>query len=50
LGQTLRFLYGTWLPMSGEEPRDFPLFMQRVTFFPDVAEHQAITDVYLPLK
>jgi DNA gyrase inhibitor GyrI len=25
-----------WLPASGETPRDFPLFMQRVTFFPDV--------------
>jgi AraC family transcriptional regulator len=50
LGQTLHFLYGIWLPLSGEEPRDFPLFMQRVAFFPDVPEHQSITDVYLPLK
>jgi AraC family transcriptional regulator len=50
LGQTLHFLYATWLPISGEEPRDFPLFMQRVAFFPDVPEHHAITDVYLPLK
>lgn len=44
------FLYRDWLPASGEEPRDFPLFCQRVTFFPDVPEHAAITDLYLPLK
>ncbi|MBD0319148.1 MAG: AraC family transcriptional regulator [Gemmatimonadetes bacterium] len=44
------FLYRDWLPASGEEPRDFPLFCQRTTFFPDVPEHAAITDLYLPLK
>ncbi|WP_246379927.1 AraC family transcriptional regulator [Gluconacetobacter johannae] len=44
------FLYGTWLPASGEELRDFPLYAQRVTFFPDVPEHEAVTDLYLPLK
>lgn len=44
------FLYRDWLPGSGEELRDFPLYCQRVTFYPDVAEHEAITDLYLPLK
>ncbi|MFC7335537.1 AraC family transcriptional regulator [Rhodocista pekingensis] len=44
------FLYGQWLPASGEEPREFPLYAQRVSFFPDVPEHEAITDLYLPLK
>jgi hypothetical protein len=29
--------------------RDFPLFMQRVKFFPDVADADAVTDIYLPL-
>lgn len=43
-------LYRDWLPDSGEEPRDFPLFCQRVRFFPDVAEHDAITDLFLPLR
>lgn len=43
-------LYRDWLPDSGEEPRDFPLFCQRVTFFPDVAEADAITDLFLPLR
>lgn len=27
------FLYLDWLPASGEEPRDFPLYCCRVTFF-----------------
>ncbi len=44
------FLYRDWLPASGEEPRDFPLYCQRLTFFPDVPEHEAVTDLYLPLK
>ena len=47
---TLDWLYKEWLPASGEEPRDFPLFLQRVRFFPDVPEHEAVTDVFLPLK
>jgi AraC family transcriptional regulator len=38
------------LPQSDEELRDFPLFFQRVSFFPDVAESEAVTDVFLPLK
>jgi AraC family transcriptional regulator len=50
LGETLKYLYGSWLPASGEEPRDFPLFAQRVRMFPDVPEHEAITDVFLPLR
>lgn len=50
LGDSITYLYSKWLPLSGEEPRDFPLFLQRVSFFPDVPEHEAITDVFLPLK
>jgi len=44
------YLYRDWLPASGEEPRDFPLYCQRLTFFPDVPEHEAITELYLPLR
>ncbi|MCC6926329.1 AraC family transcriptional regulator [Novosphingobium sp.] len=44
------FLYGEWWPQSGEEARDAPPFAQRISFFPDVAEHEAVTDLYLPLK
>ncbi len=50
LGDTVRFLYSTWLPASGHEPRDFPLYVQRVRFFPDVPEHEAVTDLFLPLR
>jgi len=50
LAGTVRFLYAQWLPQSGEELRDAPLFVQRVRFFPDVPEHEAVTEVFLPLK
>jgi AraC family transcriptional regulator len=50
LGATVKYLYATWLPASGQELRDFPLYFQRVHFFPDVPEHEAITDVFLPLR
>jgi AraC family transcriptional regulator len=49
LPATVHLLYAEWLPRSGEELRDFPLFFQRVSFFPDVAESEAVTDVFLPL-
>ncbi|WP_203546596.1 AraC family transcriptional regulator [Dyella caseinilytica] len=50
LRQSVSYLYSEWLPQSGEEPRDFPLYVQRVRFFPDVPEHEAIVDIFLPLK
>lgn len=50
LGAAIRFLYGDWLTESGEEPGDAPLFLRRVAFFPDVPEHEAITDIHLPLR
>ena len=49
LANGVAFLYSQWLPQSGEELRDFPLFLQRVRFFPDVAEHEQIVDLFLPL-
>ncbi|MGE5493628.1 MAG: AraC family transcriptional regulator [Actinomycetota bacterium] len=50
LRPAVSFLYAEWLPQSGEELRDFPVFVQRVRFFPDVPEHEAVTDIFLPLK
>jgi AraC family transcriptional regulator len=50
LAQAVHYLYADWLPQSGEEARDYPLFVQRVTFFPDVPENEAVTDIFLPLK
>ncbi|NMN58384.1 AraC family transcriptional regulator [Xanthobacter sp. SG618] len=44
------FLYRDWLPDSGEEAGDFPLFCQRLSFFPDVPEHETVTDLFLPLR
>jgi AraC family transcriptional regulator len=45
-----KFLYRQWLPVSGREARGFPLFAQRLRFFPDVPEDQAVTDLFLPLR
>ncbi|PJE55206.1 AraC family transcriptional regulator [Marinomonas sp. BSi20584] len=50
ISRCLYFLYGEWLPESGEEPRDAPCFFQYHNHFPEVAEYKLITDVYLPLK
>lgn len=47
---SLHYLYKQWLPNSGEELRDFPCFFHRVNLFPDIPEHEIITDIYLPLK
>lgn len=50
LGEAVRYLYSEWLPRSAEELRDFPIYFQRVKFFPDVPEVDAVTDIFLPLK
>jgi AraC family transcriptional regulator len=50
LRATATWLYGQWLPRSGHEPRDFPMFAQRVSFFPDVPEQEAVTDIFLPIR
>jgi len=44
------YLYREWLPQSGEELRDFPLYFHYLKLMPDTPEHELITDVYLPLK
>jgi AraC family transcriptional regulator len=49
LRPAVQFLYGDWLPRSGLELRDHPIFVQRVTLYPEVPEHEAITDIFLPL-
>ncbi|WP_108125166.1 AraC family transcriptional regulator [Saccharospirillum mangrovi] len=46
---TVRFLYGEWLPNSGEEVRNFPIFFERLSLFPDLPETEQQTDVFLPL-
>ncbi|HAY46090.1 MAG TPA: AraC family transcriptional regulator [Gammaproteobacteria bacterium] len=46
----IRYLYANWLPTSGRELRDFPRFFQYINLFPEVAEHELITDIMLPLE
>ncbi len=43
-------LYRDWLPESGEELRDFPLYFHYVNLLPDTPEGDLVTDIYLPLK
>jgi AraC family transcriptional regulator len=50
LDAAIRFLYAEWLPKSGEETRDFPLFLERMGFFLDAPEHEAMATIYLPLR
>ncbi|WP_156681061.1 AraC family transcriptional regulator [Sphingomonas profundi] len=45
------FLYRDWLPASGEEVRDFPLFGRRYfSYFPDAPVQDVVVELYLPLK
>lgn len=46
----IHYLYGEWLPEAGEELRDFPVFFHYLNLFPEVPEHELVTDIYLPLK
>ena len=44
------WLYGEWLPESGEELRHSPLFFHYIERMPRVSEADQLTDIYLPLK
>jgi AraC family transcriptional regulator len=44
------YLYRDWLPASGEETRDFPIYCQRLSFCPEVPEHETVAELFLPLK
>jgi AraC family transcriptional regulator len=50
LERPVRQLLTEWLPQSGEQRRDFPMFFQRVQFGPGVSEGDWITDIFLPLR
>ncbi len=43
-------LYREWLPETGENLRDFPLYFHYLNFFPETPEIALETDIYLPLK
>ena len=44
------YLCGEWLPRTGAEPGNFPIFFHYVNVGPNVRDEEMITDVYLPLK
>jgi AraC family transcriptional regulator len=50
IGESANILYREWLPSSGEELKDFPLLFHYIKRIPEVAEHEQVTDIYLPLK
>jgi AraC family transcriptional regulator len=50
IGACAYYLYRDWLPESGEELRDFPLYFHYVNLLPDTSDHELVTDIYLPLK
>ncbi|MBI1423208.1 MAG: helix-turn-helix domain-containing protein [Gammaproteobacteria bacterium] len=50
IGESAYYLYRDWLPTSGEDLRDFPLFFHYLNLISNTPEHELVTDVYLPLK
>lgn len=50
LAAAISYLYAQWLNESDAQLRDFPLFLERVTLYPEVSEAETITDIYLPIK
>lgn len=46
-----QFLYHDWLPASGEEARDFPIYSRRrLAPIPDVSAYEMVLELFLPLK
>lgn len=45
------YLYRDWLPASGEEARDFPIYCERrFATGPDTPPHEVFAELFLPLK
>jgi AraC family transcriptional regulator len=45
------YLYRDWLPQSGEEARDFPMYSRRrLEVIPNVPAHGVVLELFLPLK
>ena len=40
------YLYRDWLPTSGEEARDFPVYRSGWSFFPELPEHEAVAKFF----
>ncbi|WP_413110209.1 AraC family transcriptional regulator [Thaumasiovibrio sp. DFM-14] len=50
IGETIYQLYQQWLPASGEELREFPVFFRYQNFVHEVDECDLLTEVYLPIQ
>lgn len=50
IGETIYPIYRDWLPASGEELRDQPLFFHYLSVYPETPQDQWLTDVYVPLR
>ncbi|MDU9392266.1 AraC family transcriptional regulator [Pseudomonas japonica] len=50
IGETIYPVYRDWLPASGEELRDEPLFFQYLSVHPQTPLEQWQTDIYVPLQ
>ncbi|MGR6874719.1 AraC family transcriptional regulator [Pseudomonas sp. HK3] len=49
IGLAVDYLYSNWLADSDYDVRDFPVYFERIRFFPEVSEHDMVTDIYLPI-
>ncbi|GAB2923139.1 AraC family transcriptional regulator [Paraburkholderia jirisanensis] len=49
IGETIYPIFRDWLPASGEELRDHPLFFHYLSVFPETPQDQWQTDIYIPL-
>lgn len=50
IGPSVMRLYRDWLPTSGQQLRDAPLFFHYKKRMPEVTEPEQVTDIYLPLQ
>jgi hypothetical protein len=50
LGESTYLIYRDWLPGSGEELRDHPLFFHYLSIFPETPLEEWQTDIYVPLQ
>lgn len=50
IGETIYPIYRDWLPASGEELRDQPLFFHYLSAYPQTPQDQWQTDVHVPLQ
>ncbi|MGC5703178.1 AraC family transcriptional regulator [Pseudomonas sp. NFXW11] len=50
IGESIYPIYRDWLPSSGEELRDQPLFFEYLSIYPQTPLEQWQTDIYVPLQ